>query len=92
MNRILFAIQFYNLNNAHLQQFIHPRDLVGHAQNVLYCLRHSAVSKEDERVPLACCIRFSGEESFNEFRRVRYEVFEFPIDGIDGKDSVLANI
>ena len=40
---IRFAIQPDDLDNSHLQQLIHARDLVEYLQDVLYRLWHGAV-------------------------------------------------
>lgn len=92
MNRVLFAIQLDNLDNAHLEQFVHSGHLVGHAEDVLDCLGHSAVRQEHKRVPLARRIGFGSEECLNELRCIGNEVLEFAVDSIDGENGVFANV
>ena len=47
------------------------------------------MSKEDESVAFAGRIALSDEESVHEFRRIRNEIFEFTVDGIEGETAFL---
>ena len=76
MRGIRLAIKPDNLNNAHLQQLVHIRDLVKHLQDIFYCLRHGTVSEEHERVTLARRVRLCCKERLDELWCIGNEVFE----------------
>ena len=92
MRRLLLAIQPNHLNNAHLQQLVHPRDLVEHRDDVLDGLGHRALREEHERIPLARRVRLGGEERLDELGRVGDEVLELAVDRVHGEDGVLAHV
>jgi hypothetical protein len=92
MHRVLLTIQLDNLDNTHLQQLVHRRDLIKHAQHIFHSLGHRAISQKHESVPFTRRVRFGSEEGLNEFRRVGDEVLEFAVDGVYGKDGVLADV
>ena len=92
MRRLLLAIQPNHLDDAHLQQLVHGRDLVKHLQDVLDSLRHGALREEHERIPLARRVRLRGEEGLDEFGRVGNEMLEFTVDGVHCEDCVLAHV
>lgn len=48
--------------------------------------------EEDERVPFTCGISFGNEKRVHELRRIWYKVLEFAIYGINGEDSVFADV
>ena len=81
-----------DLNDAHLQQLVHPRDLVEHRHDVLDGLGHRALREEHERIPLARRVRLGGEERLDELRRVGDEVLELAVDRVHGEDGVLAHV
>ena len=92
MRRLLLAIQPNHLDDAHLQQLVHGRDLVKHLQDVLDSLRHGALREEHERIPLARRVRLGGEERLDELGRVGDEVLELAVDRVHGEDGVLAHV
>jgi len=50
------------------------------------------MGKEDESIPFACRIRFGNEEGVHELRGVGYKMFEFVVDGVEGKNCVFADV
>ena len=92
VRRLLLAVQVDHLNDAHLQQLVHRRDLVEHLQDVLDCLGHRALREEDERIALARRVRLRGEERLDELGRVGDEVLVLPVDRVHGEDGVLAHV
>ena len=92
MRRLLLTIQPNHLNNAHLQQLVHPRDLIEHRHDVLDGLGHRALREEHERIPLARRVGLRGEEGLDEFGRVGNEMLEFAVDGVHCEDRVLAHV
>jgi len=50
------------------------------------------VSEEDERVPFTCGIGFCNEKRVHELRCIWYKVFKFAMYGVNGEDSVLADV
>ena len=62
MNRVPFAVQFDNLDDAHLKQLVHVWNLVEVVEDVLYSLGHGAVRQEHESVSFASGIRLGSEE------------------------------
>ena len=46
------------------------------------------MGKEDESIPFACRIRFGNEEGAPELRGIGYKMFEFVVDGVEGKHCV----
>ena len=92
MCRVRLAIEPDDFDDAHLQRFVQTRDLVVHRQNVLHCLRHRAVGKEDEGVPLAGGVGFRDKERVDQLGCIRNEVFKFAVYCIDRKYRVLANV
>jgi hypothetical protein len=50
------------------------------------------MGKEDERIPFASRIRFRNEEGVHELRGIRYKMFEFVMDGVEGKHCIFADI
>lgn len=92
MVSITLAIQPNDLNNAHLQQLIHARNLIHNRHDILHGLRHRAIRKENECVALACCVGLGREEGLDEFWCIRDEVLEFTIDVVHGENSVLADV
>lgn len=50
------------------------------------------MSKEDESIPLACRIRLGNEEGVHELRSIGYKMFEFVVDGVEGKHCVFADV
>ena len=89
---IRLAVLPDDLNDAHLQQLVHRRNLVEHLQDVLHGLRHSAVRKEHERVPLARRIGLGRQERLDELGRVGDKVLVLAVDGVHGEDGVLAHV
>lgn len=51
MDRIPFAVQLDDLDDAHLEQLVHVRNLVEMLQDVFHSLGHGAVRQEHESVP-----------------------------------------
>ena len=92
MSCLLLAIQPDHLNNAHLQQLVHRRDLVEHLQDILDRLGHRALREEDERIALARRVRLRREERLDELGRVGDEVLELAVDRVHGEDGVLAHV
>ena len=62
VNRVSLAIQFDDLDDAHLKQLIHIRNLVKVLQDVFHSLRHGAIRQEHKSVPLASGIRLGSKE------------------------------
>ena len=62
VNRVPFAVQLNNLDDAHLKQLVHVGDLVEVLQDILHSLGHSAVRQKHKRVSFASRIRLGGEE------------------------------
>lgn len=89
---LLLAVEPDDLYYTHLQQLIHGWDLIEHLNNVLHGLRHCTVGEEYERVPLARRVRLRSKESLYELRGIGYQVLELAVDGVDSKDSVLADV
>ena len=89
---VRLAIQTDDLDDAHLQQLIHTRNLVEHLNDPLDRLRHGAVREEDERIPLARSVGLRGKEGLNELWCVWNERFVITVDGIDREDSVLPDV
>jgi len=50
------------------------------------------MGEENEGVALAGGVALGSEESLHELRSVGYEVFEFVVDGIQGKNCVFADV
>jgi len=50
------------------------------------------VGEEDERVPFTCGIGFGNEKGVHELRCIWYKVFKLAIYGVNGEDSVLADV
>lgn len=92
VRRLLLAVQPDDLDNAHLQQLVHTRDLVKHLHNVLDRLRHRAVREEHERVPLARRVRLRREERLQQLGRVGDEVLELAVDRVHREHRVLAHV
>jgi hypothetical protein len=49
------------------------------------------MGKEDKSIPFACRIRF-GNEGVNELRGIGCRMFEFVVDGVEGKHGVCADV
>ena len=92
MSCLLLAIQPDHLNNAHLQQLVHTRNLIEDLQDVLDRLGHCALREKDECIALARRVRFRGKERLNELGRVGDEVLELAVDRVYSKDGVLADV
>ena len=92
MRRICLAVQPDNLDNAHLQQLIHRRNLVKHLQNPLDGLWHGAVRQEHECVPLASRVGLCRQESLDELGCIGDEVLELLVYRVDGEYRVLADV
>ena len=92
MGRVRLAIQPNDLDDTHLQQFVHARDLVEHLDDPLDRLRHGAVREEDERVTLARRVGLGGKERLDELWSIGNEVLEVAVDGVDRKDGVLPDV
>lgn len=92
MRGVCLAVQANDLNNAHLQQLIHARNLVKDLQNVLHSFWHRKVREEYERVPLARRVGLGSEERLNELRRIGNEVLELAVNGVYSEDGVLAHV
>ena len=92
MRRIILAILPYNLDDAHLQRRVHHTDVIIHSQDPFSCLGQRTIGKEHEGVTFARCVGFGCKERLHELWRVRDEVLELAVDGVDGKYSVLADV
>ena len=92
MRRLLLTIQTDNLDDTHLQEFIHRRDLVEHLKDILDRLGHRALGQENKRVAFARRVGLRGEESLDELRRIGDEVLELAIDRVYGEHGVLAYV
>ena len=92
MSCLLLAIQPDHLNNAHLQQLVHTRNLIEDLQDVLDRLGHRALGQENKRVAFARRVGLRGEESLDELRRIGDEVLELAIDRVYGEHGVLAYV
>lgn len=90
--RLLLAIQPDHLNDAHLQQLVHPRNLIEHRHDPLYRLGHRTLCKEHERIALARRVRLGGEERLDEFGCIGDKVLEFAVDRVHGEDGILAHV
>ena len=89
---ICLAVLPDNLDNAHLQQLVHARDLVKHLDNPLHSLRHGAVRKEDKCIPLASRVGLGREECLDELWRIGNKMLEVTVDRVDGEHGVLPNV
>ena len=92
MRRVRLAVLADDLDDAHLQQLIHTRNLVEHLNDPLDRLRHGAVREEDERIPLARRVGLGREERLDELGRIGDQVLELAVDGVDREDGVLADV
>ena len=92
MSCLLLAIQPDHLNNAHLQQLVHTRNLIEDLQDVLDCLGHCALREKDECIALARGVALRGKEGVDELRRVGDEVLVFAVDRVYREYGVLPDI
>lgn len=74
--RIILAVQPYNLNNAHLQQLIHPQNVLINPQYPLDRLWHCAMRQEHKCIPLARRVRLLELLVDGDFADVGVAVFE----------------
>jgi hypothetical protein len=86
------AVQPNDLDDSHLQRLVQGRYSVIYAEDILDGFRHGALGQEYEGVAFACGVRFSDKKSENEFRGIRNEVLEFPVDRVDGENGVLSDV
>jgi len=63
-----------------------------YVDNILDRLGHRTVSKKDKRIPFTTRIVLRHEEREHEFCCVWNEMFEFPVDGEESKDSILSDV
>jgi hypothetical protein len=67
-------------------------DGLGSADNVFNSLGHRPMGEENTGVALAGGVALGNEGSLHELRSVGYEVFEFAVDGIQGKNCAFADV
>lgn len=92
MRCLRLAVQPNNLDNAHLQQLVHTRDLIEHLNDVLHSLGHGTIREEHESITLACRIRLSSKERLDQFRSVWDQAFNFSVYVVYRENGILADV
>lgn len=92
MRGLCLTIQPNDFNDSHLQQLVHRGYLIEDLEYILHSLGHGAVGQEYKCIALARRVGLGGQERLDELRRVRDEVVELAVDGVDSKHRALADV